>query len=504
MTGEIVKQAAPTPLQSRSRVLVAALGFFAVLLFALPGRAEGPFGTPTAPVSRVHGNAQCAQCHLTKEEMPAQKCLACHAEIATRNKQRRGLHATPKALGKQCWKCHLEHRGENADILGWASVGGQAAFDHGLVDFPLTGKHAGQACQECHTSKNSTGRPTFLDNANTCAPCHAKDDAHQGNLGASCLKCHVGDSWKASRFDHSRDSSYPLRGKHLKLAADGSCNNCHPNAPRQFKPRATQCGDASCHGKDDPHKGNLGAQCSRCHSETSEWAKPVFDHNDPTDKTRWRLVGNHLKVPCDSCHRKDPKTNTRIFRGTPTQCEGCHLKDDDHKGDFGTRCGSCHEARNWRVVHTGHDITPQRFGGAHDRVGCVTCHSSARKLRGMGNLCISCHQRDDIHHNSLGPRCGDCHTQQTFAGARFNHDTVGCTLRGIHRVLPCVDCHRGGNYAGVSPMCISCHRDDAMRAAGMGIIPELHVMQTGCTYCHNTVTFRGALTRQSPPESVCQ
>jgi hypothetical protein len=39
-----------------------------------------------------------------------------------------------------------------------------------------------------------------------------------------------------------------------------------------------------------------------------------------------------------------------------------------------------------------------------------------------------CHQRDDIHHNSLGPRCSDCHTQQTFIAARFNHDRVGCTL----------------------------------------------------------------------------
>ena len=119
-------------------------------------------------------------------------------------------------------------------------------------------------------------------------------------------------------------------------------------------------------------------------------------------------------------------------------------------------------------------------------------------------MCITCHQRDDIHHNALGPTCGDCHTQQTFAGARFRHDTVGCTLRGVHRALPCVDCHKGGNYAGLTPFCVGCHRDDAMRAAGAGVLPELHVVQTACTPCHNTITFRGALTRQSPPESVCQ
>ena len=119
---------------------------------------------------------------------------------------------------------------------------------------------------------------------------------------------------------------------------------------------------------------------------------------------------------------------------------------------------------------------------------------------------MSCHQRDDIHHNALGPRCGDCHNQQSFAGSRFNHATVGCMLRGIHRTLPCADCHKGGNYAGLSPMCISCHRDDAMRAAGAGnTAVALYAGQTACTHCHNTLSFRqGLASRPSPPESVCQ
>ena len=73
-------------------------------------------------------------------------------------------------------------------------------------------------------------------------------------------------------------------------------------------------------------------------------------------------------------------------------------------------------------------------------------------------------------------------------------------LRGIHRTLPCADCHKGGNFAGLSPMCISCHRDDAMRAAGAGnTAVALHAGQTACTHCHNTLSFRqGLASRPSP------
>ena len=86
---------------------------------------------------------------------------------------------------------------------------------------------------------------------------------------------------------------------------------------------------------------------------------------------------------------------------------------------------------------------PVKFAGAHDRVRCVECHTKGRELQGMAQQCIACHQQNDVYHNSLGPNCADCHSQQTFTAARFRHDRVGCSLRGVHRVLPCVDCHKG-------------------------------------------------------------
>jgi hypothetical protein len=212
----------------------------------------------------------------------------------------------------------------------------------------------------------------------------------------------------------------------------------------------------------------------------------------------------HQKLACAQCHKHDTDDRVSDFGGVQRACETCHKKDDEHNGQLGPRCAGCHAATNWKDVQARHDVTPIALGGAHNRVACQTCHTGGRALRGQAALCISCHQRDDIHHQSLGPRCADCHSQNTFSGARFGHDTVGCTLRGVHRTLPCVDCHKGGNYAGLSPLCVSCHRDDAMRAAAAGVLPTLHLMQSQCTSCHNPVTFRGARTVQSPPDSVCQ
>jgi hypothetical protein len=214
--------------------------------------------------------------------------------------------------------------------------------------------------------------------------------------------------------------------------------------------------------------------------------------------------GGHRPLPCTRCHSNDGEGRVTSFAGGSGDCVSCHRADDEHNGAFGERCAMCHDAGRWKNVRTGHDITPQPLAGAHDRVPCQSCHVGGRPLRGQGSQCISCHQRDDIHHHSLGPRCADCHTQQSFAPARFNHDTVGCSLRGVHRVLPCVDCHKGGNYAGLSPLCISCHRDDAMRAAANNIQPLQHQQHSACTPCHNPVSFRGVGIRQGPPESVCQ
>ena len=108
------------------------------------------------------------------------------------------------------------------------------------------------------------------------------------------------------------------------------------------------------------------------------------------------------------------------------------------------------------------------------------CHKDNRPLAGSGNLCINCHRQDDIHSNSLSPRCGECHTQWSFAPARFDHVQVGCNLTGLHRTLACFDCHRTATSAGCRAQCAAATATTP-RKGGVA----RYRSYTTCATCHN-------------------
>jgi hypothetical protein len=298
-----------------------------------------------------------------------------------------------------------------------------------------------------------------------CGPaCHA-DRLHKGSLGNDCQRCHEGGIWRPIGFDHDKESEFPLVGFHRKV----QCLDCHPK--RVFKPTRSDC--YKCHKQDDAHAGALGRGCEKCHEPTG---KSLFVHNT---MSRFKLDGKHVSVGCDECHA------SRRFKPEPNDCFGCHERDDVHRGQYGTGCERCHQTKSWKSTQPIHDVGVFRLAGAHDHIQCDRCHGpELRPLAGTGDLCITCHRQDDIHHNSLGPRCGDCHTQWSFAPSTFVHATVGCDLRGIHRVVTCSGCHRGGNYMALSPSCVSCHRKDALaQAKKPGDVG--HMGFTTCAICHN-------------------
>jgi hypothetical protein len=421
----------------------------------------------------AHSDVDCRACHRGRSPAEWERfdartvgCMGCHQHANVHKRQFKD---------SECLRCHT--------MAGENKFKKQAVNQfHGPASrFPLTEGHGGVACDKCHKNDVYQGTPLV------CGPtCHA-DALHKGSLGEQCLNCHAGGHWAATRFDHDQ-SSFPLIGHHQ----DVRCEACHP--ARRFKPLDRRC--AGCHKDDDAHGGTLGERCELCHSPTG---RSLFDHNDPRAPTRFRIDGAHLHVRCAACH-KDTQ-----FARTPRECESCHPDPDAHKGQLGTRCAACHQTSDWKTVHTGHNTPAFRFGGAHDRVACVYCHPGGQVRRNTGQLCGSCHQNDDIHHNSLGPRCGECHTQQSFAPARFFHERVGCDLRGIHRTLPCNDCHVGGHFAALSPSCVSCHRTDAVKAAMND--PRsggpAHATYTTCSMCHNPSFFAPA-PKPSGSESVCR
>ena len=75
--------------------------------------------------AELDGPSNCIKCHPQgKREVDEKKCLDCHKLIAERITQKIGLLASPKAQGRPCVLCHKEHRGVEADLFGWVSMGG--------------------------------------------------------------------------------------------------------------------------------------------------------------------------------------------------------------------------------------------------------------------------------------------------------------------------------------------------------------------------------------------
>ncbi|MCX5746658.1 MAG: hypothetical protein NT062_29630, partial [Proteobacteria bacterium] len=428
----------------------------------------------------AHAKATCRQCHRGSgvpngdnfEKLgPSQQCMGCH--------EHKKVHVddqNPKGKYKdsQCLQCHL-HPGDITINTGPGNKMVDVA--HGAKGtFPLVKGHKDVPCNECHKSRDKKNKTSFSELPSDCdaaGQCH-EDTLHQGELGADCATCHTPGIWDALEFDHDKPfpkdakgkvASYPLKGAHK----DNKCEACHPQ--KKFAQANVGCSDEGCHEDDDAHKGRLGKACERCHLETGD---NVFNHNT---MSKFRLDGKHLVVRCADCH---PSVT---FKPRPQDCFGCHPEPQVHKGQYGTGCAQCHTTRTWEDVKPLHDVGYFSLKGAHNNIACERCHRDNRPLAGSGNLCLNCHKQDDIHSNSLSPKCGDCHTQWSFAPARFDHTRVGCNLTGLHRTLACFDCHKNGNFAAVSPNCIGCHRDDAVKAGQSGGIP--HPAQATCAGCHN-------------------
>jgi hypothetical protein len=184
----------------------------------------------------AHASLSCTSCHSAGLDAKlGRECAACHGDDPHRGQ-----------LGARCEGCHSEH-GWNAPLR----------FDHGLVAFPLLGKHAALECGQCHTSL------AFHDAGSTCSDCHAADDAHGGSFGAACGTCHNATDWRAWSFDHAAATGFALTGAHSTL----TCASCHGENGTTPLTAAPACGQ--CHRRDDPHGGRFGADCASCHGTDS-------------------------------------------------------------------------------------------------------------------------------------------------------------------------------------------------------------------------------------------
>src|SRR5579872_2924110 len=243
-------------------------------------------GKTAFPLKDKHIGLACVACHFGNryKDTPKQ-CVSCHAPDDVHRGER----------GAKCADCHT--------TAGWKS----GKFDHAKeTGFALQGVHASIDCAGCHRSGN------FKDKLpKECVGCHQGQDAHAGRFGTDCSRCHGNEKWKPALFDHTRDTHWPLLGKHIEVA----CHACH-TANLETQHLSHECG--SCHRASDVHGGKLGKGCDQCHTVEGWSAGVSFDH----DLTRYPLLGLHVAVPCQECHA------SRHYGEVGHQCIDCH-KDVD-------------------------------------------------------------------------------------------------------------------------------------------------------------------------------
>jgi hypothetical protein len=389
-----------------------------------------------------HRTAACMSCHAGQRwSGTPQNCAACHARKDVHNGSR----------GTNCASCHV--------TSAWKST----SFNHDRdTNFPLIGRHESTSCAGCHGANNHIRKP-----ARTCIACHAKNDVHKGVRGTSCANCHAPSSWKATSFNHTRDTSFPLLGKHAATA----CAGCHGVANKTPKPGKT-C--IACHAKDDSHKGSNGTDCARCHT-SRDWKITSFDHDK---MTRFALVGGHKGLECKACHIKAAEDVKPSM-----ECISCHLKDDAHATRLGRDCASCHNVVKWKEkVLFDHALTRFPLLGKHGPLLCTACHAD-KSFASKGITCQSCHI-DEHHAGQLGetPACARCHTVQGWKFWQFDHDKeTEFPLTGKHQGLICSACHsKGRPPKETTEECASCHARDDIHRGKFG---------RECSRCHVTSNF---------------
>ncbi len=321
-------------------------------------------------------------------------------------------------------------------------------------------------CKSCHVKFDRAAQDRL------CMDCHkdigqdvrAKAGYHGRLKPQNCRSCHTDHKGRGARiveldkkqFDHNQ-TDFALRGGHQKP----DCEKCHEPA-KKYSQAAQDCN--ACHRKDDVHKGSLGPKCADCHTDNN-WKEAKFDHS----KTRFALEGKHVDTKCGDCHK-----NKADYKDAARTCVGCHRKDDDgnkgHKGQFGEKCESCHNAKAWKPSTFNHDVdTKYVLRGKHRNTKCTDCHSGNLYKVKTPQDCNSCHEKDDKHKGSLGKECGACHTERDWKEkGKFDHDKTSFPLLGKHITTKCDACHKTKDYKEAPKDCYGCHKKDDKHEGTLG------------------------------------
>lgn len=192
-----------------------------------------------------------------------------------------------------------------------------------------------------------------------------------------------------------------------------------------------------------------------------------------------KLIDAHAELDedCFACH-------TPFIGSTPDKCITCHKVDE-----IGLK------------TTKGLAISKEKKNVAfHQQLiedDCVACHSDHRGVKAFRPInmfshhlldtdlqkqCDSCHASpgDALHQKTKG-NCGQCHTQESWLPATFDHDEYFRFDK--HHTTECVTCHVKKDYSAYT--CYGCHEHSRSK------IREEHIEEgiydyENCVECHRS------------------
>ena len=304
-------------------------------------------------------------------------------------------------------------------------------------------------CLECHTNIATQ----MLDVAQLHgsivqkAPSIACRDCHRDHRGATASLTELGN------FDFPHESlGFSLNEHRRKESGEPiACEDCHSDDVTTFASDSCQ----TCHRDMDiafsqAHLLSFGSDCLACHDGVDRFDD--FNHN----AYPFKLEGGHANVACTQCHLD--ARSIADMQSLPQDCYSCHAQDDEHNGQYGTQCESCHVPTDWEDATFDH----ARFDVS---TACINCHAEPQEHAGQfGTDCASCHSTTawepasyngphtfPIRHGDGDGSCQTCHpnglTTYTCYGC---HEHTEANIAGEHReegisdFQNCMECHIDG------------------------------------------------------------
>lgn len=180
-------------------------------------------------------------------------------------------------------------------------------------------------------------------------------------------------------------------------------------------------------------------------------------------------------------------------------CFACHTL---FIGSPKEKCIECHKVSEiGKVTTQGQAIAQEDKNVAfHQQLieqDCVACHSDhngVNAFRPIGQFshqllaanlreqCQNCHDNpvDDLHRK-IKNNCAQCHTQDTWIPATFNHDEYFIFDR--HHDTDCETCHLNNDYSRYT--CYGCHEHSRSNIRNEHYEEGIHDYEN-CTECHRS------------------